>query len=69
MKDKKIFHIMRNSPLRKMQLYHRIRFALKERRMRKSVMRRGEDFDKLRPLLLESMVKYHWDTDEFFIYH
>ena len=69
MKDKKIFHFMRTSPLRNMPLYHRIRFARKERKMRASVTRRGEDFDKLRPLLLESMVKYHWDTDEFFMYH
>lgn len=69
MKDKKIFHFLRNTPLRNIPLYHRIRFAKKERRIRASVTRRGEDFNKLRPLLLESMVKYHWDTDEFFMYH
>lgn len=69
MKDNSFFHFMRTSPLRNCPLYHRLRFAMKEKRMRKSVTRRGEDFDKLRPLLLESMVKYHWDTDEFFIYH
>ena len=69
MKDNSLFHFLRNSPLRKMPLYHRVRFAMKEKRMRASVTRRGEDFDKLRPLLLESMVKYHWDTSEFFIYH
>ena len=69
MKDNSFFHFMRTSPLRNWPLYHRLRFAMKEKRMRKSVTRRGEDFDKLRPLLLESMVKYHWDTDEFFIYH
>lgn len=32
-------------------------------------MRKGYDFDKLHPLLLESLVKYHWDMDECFIYH
>ena len=69
MKDNRFFHFMRNSSLRNMPLYHRIRFAMKERYMRATVIRLGYDFDKLRPLLLESMVKYHWDTDEFFIYH
>lgn len=42
---------------------------MKEKKMRATLARMGEDFDKLRPLLLESMVKYHWDTDEFFMYH
>lgn len=69
MKDNIFFRFMRNSSLRNMPFYHRLRFAMKERRMRASVIRRGYDFDKLRPLLLESMVKYHWDTEEFFIYH
>ena len=68
MKDSKFLHFMRTSPLRNWPLYHRVRFARKVKKMRKSVTRRGYDFDKLRPLLLESMVKYHWDTDEFFIF-
>ena len=69
MKDKRVFRLLRNSPLRKLSLYHRIRFAMKEKRMRATVTRLGENFDRLRPMLLESMVKYHWDTDEFFMYH
>lgn len=69
MSDSLLFHIIRTSPLRNCSLYHRIRFVLEEKKTRKKVARRGVDFDKLRPLLLESMVKYHWDTEEFFIYH
>ncbi len=69
MKDNRLFHFLRNSPLRNMPLYHRARFAMKQKKMRASVERRGEDFDKLYPMLKESMVKYHWDTYEFFIYH
>ena len=66
MKDNRLFHFLRSSPLRNLPLYHRVRFAMKERRMKKSVIQRGYDFDELRPQLLESMIKYHWDTEEFF---
>ena len=69
MSDNKLFHFMRTSPLRNWPLYHRLRFAMGERKIRSIVTRKGEDFDKLRPLLLEATVKYHWNTDEFFIYH
>lgn len=69
MSDSLLFHIIRTSPLRNWSLYHRIRFVMEEKKTRKKVARRGEDYDKLRPLLLESMVKYHWNTNEFFIYH
>ena len=69
MSDNRFFHYMRTSPLRNWSLYHRLRFAMGERKMRSTVIRRGEDYDELRPLLFEAMVKYHWDTDEFFIYH
>lgn len=69
MKDNNLFRFLRVSPLRNIPLYHRLRFAMKEKKMRLTVTRKGEDFDIIRPLLLESMVKYHWDTDEFFIYH
>lgn len=59
MKDNNLFRFLRISPLRNIPLYHRVRFAMKERKMRRTVTRKGEDFDKLRPLLLESMFKYY----------
>lgn len=69
MKDNRFFHFMRTSLLRNWTLYHRLRFAMGERKIRSNAELRGEDFDRLRPLLIESMVKYHWNADEFFIYH
>ena len=69
MKDNRLFHFLRSSPLRNLPLYHLVRFAMTERKIKKAVIRRGYDFAKLRPQLVESMIKYHWSTEEFFVYH
>jgi hypothetical protein len=40
-----------------------------ERKTRSNVTKRGGDYSRLRPMLMESMVRYHWSADEFFLYH
>lgn len=68
MKNKKIKWILRNSPLRNMWLYHRLRYALKEQYIRRCVAKKGDDYEAIKHDLIDAITKYHWNVDEFYMY-
>lgn len=68
MDSKKVKQILRDSPLRKMWLYHRFRYALKEKEIRKYVENKGDDYKAVKHDLINAVAKYHWSVEEFYMY-
>ena len=60
---------LRLSPLRKMKIYHLLRYYSRQDKMKSVVKRFDGDYKKLKPMLKEAMVNYHWDFSEFFLFH
>ena len=69
MNSKNIKRLLRLSPFAKSKLYHYVRFLVKEKGIKKTVEKRGEDFQYWKPILKEAMVNYHWDPDEVYMYN
>jgi len=75
MDSKEIKRLIRISPLRNSKMYHYLRFLMKKKRAIAVINQfEGEDVtdDRAKELVRQmkkAMVHYHWDFDEFFMYH
>lgn len=67
----KIKRLVYLSPIANNRIVHTFRFKRTLGYIRKVVERygRGADFDSLLPLMKEAYVKYHWNSEEFFMWH
>lgn len=67
----KIKRLVYLSPIANNRFVHAFRFKRTLGYIRKVAERygRGADFDSLLPLMKEAYVKYHWNSEEFFMWH